>query len=76
MLHWIPWRISMLYVIRNNDTNQYVAVIPPNATIGQTYTFLIEQARTFVSREAAELYGTCGNESIVRLSDLLQSTRN
>lgn len=59
-----------LFVIKNLDTNKYVALIAPAAVAGGSYTSKLEEARTFSSRAAAKA-DACENERVYELSALL-----
>lgn len=59
-----------LFVIKNLDTNKYVAYITPAAIAGGSYTSRLEEARTFSSREAAKA-DACENERVYEVSELL-----
>lgn len=59
-----------LFVIKNLDTNKYVAIVSPSAIAGGSYTKQLEEARTFSSRAAASA-DACENERVYEVSELL-----
>lgn len=59
-----------LYVIKNLDTNKYLALISPAAIAGGSYTSKLEEARTFSSAKAAAA-DACENERVYEVSQLL-----
>lgn len=59
-----------LFVVKNLDSNKYVAIISPAAIAGGSYTSKLEEARTFASREAAKA-DACENERVYEVSELL-----
>jgi hypothetical protein len=57
--------MNNMFVIRRNSDGCYVTNGP------KSYTKTLTNALVFSSREAAESYGVCGNESIVPLTHVL-----
>lgn len=58
------------FVIKNLDTDKYVAHISPAAITGGSYTKRLEEARTFAS-EAAARGSACENEMVYDVLHLL-----
>ena len=59
-----------LFVIKNLDTDKYLAVISPGAIAGGSYTKKLEEARTFSSIATAKA-DACENERVFEVSELL-----
>lgn len=58
----------MAYVIRRNEDGAFVA---PSGS-ASSYVRNLQKARVFPTREAAEA-DKCGNESVVRLEDAMET---
>ena len=59
-----------LFIIKNLDTDKYLAVISPSAIAGGSYTKKLEEARTFSTRSAAKA-DACENEQVYEVGELL-----
>lgn len=59
------------FVLENVETGKYVAKIPPEATVGSSYTRRLEDAQTFMTAAEA-LDWACSNERVAEISGLLQ----
>lgn len=62
--------VEAVFVIKNLETNKYVAAIHPAAIAGGSYTKQLEEARTFSSREVAQA-DACENERVYEVSELM-----